>query len=576
MDSTPSGEKQPDDPGVRAPMVPGYQCERLLGTGGSAAVWLIRNERGAFYALKVLDSAGRGDRGVEVVRREQLMLSRFTHEHLVTLHEVVETAQGTALRMDYAAGGSLLNLVSVRGPLSPGEVVTVLTPIAQVLAYLHDAGAVHGDVSPGNILFTELGKPLLADLGIARLLGEGSHVATGTPGFQQTPRDHDGLDTEADLYALAAVGWFSLTGRIPGPASQRPPLSLLVPDTPEALIDLISWGLESEPEDRPTAIEFARAVQRTATAAPLDLVAAVHPDVAPSLRTRRPDPGEPEKQRRRRAASVAAPVPGRFTSRPAAHASGPRRRAATPARRRAGGVTVLLVAALTLIALAIAAVLVSVPGSVETGRVGAVDLPGGGMGSGSPPAPSLTTSPPSTTSPPRSAPPQPSGSAPAGDPTAGVSGAADDVLPEALTGTDPLKVLPLLSKVRERAFETADPALLKDVFVPGSTAMAADEDAVVELAARGHVLTGLSIALANLEHIEIPDGDGADNDGADNDAADDTATVAVAATATTSGYAETTADGRAHRVDPEEVSQQLVFVLQRVADRWLIREVRQP
>ncbi|MBE0009567.1 MULTISPECIES: serine/threonine-protein kinase [unclassified Arthrobacter] len=563
MDSTPTGEGPLNDSSAHPPSVPGYRCERLLGTGGSAAVWLVRNDQGASYALKVLDSAGRGDLGVDVVRREQLMLSRFTHEHLLALHEVVQTAQGTALRMDYAAGGSLLNLVSVRGPLSPGEVVTVLTPMAQVLAYLHDEGAVHGDVAPGNILFTELGKPLLADLGIARLLGEGSHVATGTPGFQET-RDHNGLNTEADLFALAAVGWFALTGRIPGPASQRPPLSLLVPDTPEALVELISWGLESEPEDRPTAIEFARAVQRTATAAPLDLVAAVHPDVAPSLMTRRPDPGEePEKKRRRRRrpASVVAPVPRRSTSRSAAPAGSPGRRAAPPSQRRVRGVTAGLFIALALGVVAIGAVSVSAPDPVEAGRGGAVNLPSGTVPSGPPPIPSPTTAPPRPAS--------------AVGPTARASDTAPDVLPEALAGTDPLEVLPHLSRVRERAFETADPALLRHVFVPESAAMAADEEVVVELAARGHVLTGLSSDLANLERIDIPPGDAKDT-AAGNTGTGNTGTVAIAATATTSGYAEATVGGRTQREVPQEVSQQLVFVLQRIADRWLIREVREP
>lgn len=145
------------------------------------------------------------------------------------------------------------------------------------------------------------------------------------------------------------------------------------------------------------------------------------------------------------------------------------------------------------------------------------------------------------------------------------------MLPEALAGTDPLEVLPYLSRVREHAFETADPALLKHVFVPESAAMAADEDAVVELAARGHVLTGLSSGLANLQQIELTA-----RDTADDTVADDMGMVAVAATATTSGYTEATVDGQTHRVDPEEVSQHLVFVLQRIADRWLILEVREP
>ena len=78
--------------------------------------------------------------------------------------------------MDYAPGGSLRQLVGARGRLSVGETVTVLTPIAQVLAYLHGRGFTHGDVSPGNVLFTAHGKPLLADLGVARMVGDPAGV----------------------------------------------------------------------------------------------------------------------------------------------------------------------------------------------------------------------------------------------------------------------------------------------------------------------------------------------------------------------------------------------------------------
>ena len=78
------------------------------------------------------------------------------------------------LIMDYAAGGSLGQLVAGRGRLGPGETVTVLTPIAQALAYLHGQGFTHGDVSPGNVLFTAHGKPLLADLGVARMVADAS------------------------------------------------------------------------------------------------------------------------------------------------------------------------------------------------------------------------------------------------------------------------------------------------------------------------------------------------------------------------------------------------------------------
>ena len=122
-----------------------------------------------------MPTPGRGD-VEDSVRREIRILSVLDHEHLVKARDVVRL-DGVAggrlgLIMDYAAGGSLGQLVAGRGSLGPGETVTVLTPIAQALAYLHGQGFTHGDVSPGNVLFTAHGKPLLADLGVARMVAD--------------------------------------------------------------------------------------------------------------------------------------------------------------------------------------------------------------------------------------------------------------------------------------------------------------------------------------------------------------------------------------------------------------------
>ena len=558
MDSSRTGRGGEEEPISTPPLLTGYQCERLLGRGGSANVWLIRNDSGEFFALKVLGPARADPLRSDAVSGEERFLARFPHEHLVTLHEVIHTDQGMGLRMEYAAGGSLLNLVSVRGPLPPGEVVTVLTPLAQVLAFLHGLGAVHGDVAPGNILFTEVGKPLLADFGVGRLLGEARHRAGGTPGFQETPQDPDGLNTEADIYALAAVGWFALTGRVPGPAIQRPPLSLLVPEAPEDLMDLINWGLEGEPGERPTASEFARAVQRTAQAEPLDLVAAVHPDVLPHLRTRRSTTGSANPPTgRRRSAGKHRPA----KRRPGDHQSGEHqpsdRRPATYRTRRPGRLVGLAVTALSMIVL-------SVCGALFAGTLLGIggEAPGALDGSG----PSST--PPGQGETAATAEIQPSQEttrSTAAAPTAAVASTA-------LADADPLTVLPLLSRLREQAFETADAELLKLVNVPSSPAMAADEGAVLELRDRGHTLSGLTIELTDLTPVELSSGAAVATDSAGPGGH----VVAVAATATTSGFDEVTPSGDVHRTETSPVTQQLVFVLQRGPDHWRISAVHEP
>ena len=179
--------------------------------------------------------------------------------------------------------------------------MTVLTPIAQALAYLHGHGFTHGDVSPGNVLFTAHGKPLLADLGVARMVADAGGVAeAGTAGFRDpAPVDavRAGLQPERDIYSLAALGWYCLTGRAPGHGSDRPPLPLLVPGVPGALVAALEAGLNEDRRQRPGAAEFAAAIYRSALAAPVDLSVSVHPTVIPQLLTRRALPGSPRERR---------------------------------------------------------------------------------------------------------------------------------------------------------------------------------------------------------------------------------------------------------------------------------------
>ncbi|PNI08007.1 serine/threonine protein kinase [Arthrobacter sp. AFG7.2] len=291
----------------QAPDLPGFTLGRLLGSGGSASVWLAReHQTGRNFAVKCFRTVPGGPHSAEAItedaiRREIRILSLLDHPHLVKAHDVVRLAvpeDGTALVMDYAPGGSLAALLEVRGRLSVGETVTVLTPVAQVLGYLHGHGFTHSDVAPGNVLFTGQGKPLLSDLGIARILGDPGDAATsGTPGFMDpAPADPvRGLQPERDVYSAAALGWFCLTGQAPPRTAYRPPLSLLVPEVPRELAAALEAGLDENRRRRPTAAALATAVYRSASPQPLDLAASVHPTVVPELVTRRhvPDASRP-------------------------------------------------------------------------------------------------------------------------------------------------------------------------------------------------------------------------------------------------------------------------------------------
>lgn len=492
------------------PDVPGYDVGRLLGRGGTAAVWLA-TEHGTQrdVALKCFSAAGpAGDPqrerphvvdAEEAVRREVRILSALEHEHLVKAHDVVRVRYGNgrpglALVLGHAAGGSLAGLVAARGSLAPGEVVTSLTPIAEALAYLHANGLTHGDVSPGNVLFTAQGKPLLADLGVARMLADPRDDSdAGTDGFRDpAPVDavRAGLQPERDVYSVAALGWFCLTGRAPEPESHRPPLPLLVPTVPAELAEALEAGLCSDRRRRPSAGELAEAILRSAPAAPVDLSAAVHPTVLPQLLTRR---SQPAGARGRRAARLRAwwrrltpPAP---PGRSARHASlrgrpgaqplrqpGPRpgsrgagNRGVGPRRARVRGALAVLLMAVGFAAAGVFGTLF-LAGRLSAGEwapeVRSVAGPAAQSGAGADAAAQLA------------------------------AGAVPEALQELLAAPRPEDAVHGLAGLRSYALKTGNLGLLERVNAPGSPAAAADAGVGSRLARSGHVFDGFEARLS--------------------------------------------------------------------------------
>ncbi|MGO4145852.1 serine/threonine-protein kinase [Paenarthrobacter sp. YAF11_1] len=304
-----------DPPAAIMPSVAGYETSRLLGQGSTSTVWLVtRSCDGARFAIKCA-TPGTPEGHVaqslifEEVAREVRLLSGLKHQHLVGVHDVVplegDSAGTPGIVMDFAAGGSLANLMAGRGRLRVGEAVTILTPLAQVLDYLHANGTVHGDVAPGNVLFTAEGKPLLADLGIASIVGGvRPNPGAGTPGFTCPGDAASGSGTDSsqelqparDVFSLAAIGWYCLTGAAPEATRHRPPLSVVVPDVPRSLVAALEAALDVDPLVRPTARELAMAIFRSAAPEPVDLSGAVHSSVIPELLTRRQALGRPTRR----------------------------------------------------------------------------------------------------------------------------------------------------------------------------------------------------------------------------------------------------------------------------------------
>ena len=253
----------------RAPSVPGYDVLELIGQGGSGSVWAATSRTGESVAIKVVPALDAQDALVELA-----VLGRLDEPHLVRLHEATALPSGdVALVLDLLAGGTLGAAVRARGHLSPGEVVSVLSPISSVMGRLHGVGVVHGDVSPDNVLLDLDGRPFLADLGVARIVGEQPAELRGTEGFV-APEVLLGAPASmaSDVHALGALAWFCLTGEPPGPAVLRGRLGERVPGVGDELVSAVEGALRSRPEDRPSADALAVAIFESAQPQPLVLV----------------------------------------------------------------------------------------------------------------------------------------------------------------------------------------------------------------------------------------------------------------------------------------------------------------
>ena len=232
-------------------------------------------------ALKVLDLADSS--AVRAARAEAALLSALDHPHLIQLRETIPDGQSIVLALELAVGGSLAELLSRRGRLSPGEVVGAISPIAAALAYVHDQGVVHSDVAPANILFRADGSPVLADLGVARLLGA-VDPPRSTLAYVDPEVAAGGIPSPAsDVFMAAATALHALTGMPPWPgataevvlaqacAGQIEGLAESLAALPRPVADVIRRGLSLSSAARGTAAEFALDLRHAASPVPIDL-----------------------------------------------------------------------------------------------------------------------------------------------------------------------------------------------------------------------------------------------------------------------------------------------------------------
>lgn len=232
-----------------------------LGRGAQGSVYAAYDPRlDRSVALKV--SRARGTRALAKLESEARCLARLRHPNLVTVHSLEECEGRPVVVMERIEGVPLATWVRDARP-SASALAIMLAGIADGLAAMHEAGLVHRDVKPNNILVEEGGRARLVDLGLAVDLGDGGERrAVGTPGFVAPEQLSGGaLSPAADVYGLAATLHAAIVGE-PPPGSPAPAAIALPGSTPRWLARWIRRGLAARPEDRPDIQRFALELRR--------------------------------------------------------------------------------------------------------------------------------------------------------------------------------------------------------------------------------------------------------------------------------------------------------------------------
>jgi serine/threonine protein kinase len=244
-----------------------YELRGLLGRGGMAEVrdgWDLKLRRPV--AIKLLyPGVGTWPESRLRFESEARAAAQLTGRHVVVIHDVGEHDGLPFIVMERLPGVSLVNHIA-RGPLPAPFVQGVLDSVLDALVEAHNAGIVHRDVKPGNILFTATGEPKLADFGIAKTAGTAftrTGVVVGSMPYMSPERLASKPATAADdLYALGVVGYEALTGRRPFPQEDMgalvrailhdspPPLAALRPDVPPGFATTIERAMTRDPAQR--------------------------------------------------------------------------------------------------------------------------------------------------------------------------------------------------------------------------------------------------------------------------------------------------------------------------------------
>src|SRR5215207_6142573 len=263
-----------------------YALRVPLGRGGMGVVWRAQDAvLGREVAVKEVvfppTMAQEERRPAQArVMREARAAARLNHPGAVTLFDVVQDRGGTFIVMELVNAPTLADLVRAEGPLPPERVAEIGGQVASALEAAHQAGIVHRDVKPGNVMVPPRGMAKLADFGIASLQGDPQLTSTGlvigSPAYMAPEQARgEASGPPVDFWALGATMFYAVEGEPPfDRGTSIATLAAVVNDPPRPprragpLGPLITALLAKDPASRPSGPELRAGLSRLAAVPP--------------------------------------------------------------------------------------------------------------------------------------------------------------------------------------------------------------------------------------------------------------------------------------------------------------------
>ncbi|MBE9000124.1 serine/threonine protein kinase [Nostoc sp. LEGE 12447] len=279
-----------------------YVIDKVLGQGGFGITYkALHIELNQTVVIKTpneyLSHDPEYDKYIDRFIQEGRILARLSedpHPHIVGVIDLFKEGTIHCLVMDFVPGENLFEAVKRRGALPEAEILPCIRQIGEALVVVHQAGLVHRDAHPGNIMLRSNGKAVLIDFGIAKELVPktlSSKGIAGNEGFAPYEQMSRGSrDPTVDVYCLVATLYYGVTGQRPTSSLARKldntfliPPKQINPSISNQLNQAILKGMALEAKDRPQSMQAWLAMLEAPKAKPPPLVDPVHrKEVVPS------------------------------------------------------------------------------------------------------------------------------------------------------------------------------------------------------------------------------------------------------------------------------------------------------